>query len=235
MKEGENAMKTPHAISIINTKSLKATPKFDGQVMVNIDVKFPRIVVPRRIIQSLIINQRINRFARDFYNFAQTELYREAIDHYRRSQQNNFPFFQFEAVQNFEITYNREPFLSMYFDQYTFRGGAHGETQRFGFTFNTSTGRQMELNQFFRSQGYLREVHQEIIRQIRRQVAQNPGIYFPDYERNVIRYFNEENYYLTRTGFAFFYPAYTIAPGATGIPVFIVPYRLLRPYMRYSL
>lgn len=224
-------MKTPYTVSIITSRSLKAQPRFDNKIMVNIDVKYPRVLTPRRIIPSLLINRTLERFARNFYNFARTELYNDAVKQYRESQQNNFPFNQFEAVQNYDVTFNREPFLSMYFDQYTYRGGAHGDTQRFGFTFNTDQGRQMNLNQFFRSQAYLREVYNEIIRQIRR----NPGIYFPNAAANVIRYFDRDNFYLTRTGFAFFYPTYTIAPGATGIPVFIVPYRLLRPYLKYNL
>ena len=64
----------------------------------------------------------------------------------------------------------------------------------------------------------------QILRQADENIQQNPGINFEDYHALIVKYFNEEHYYLTPSGVAIYYQQYEIAPYSTGIVVFTISY-----------
>ena len=224
-------MKLPYSSALIFNKQIKDSPTYDDKVMITIDISYPVVKIPNKLVQSLIISRTLKNFANKFNVRAEKELFNQAVANYKDSLQTGFPFFPYDAMQTYEVTYNRKDLLSLYFDQYVYTDGAHGNTERTGFTFNNKTGLRMKLQDFFNSSGYLKVMYDEIIRQIEVQLAENPGIYFDDYKKNVVKYFEAKNFYLSNKGFVIFYPLYTIAPYVTGIAAFTIPYAMLKRYM----
>jgi len=57
------------------------------------------------------------------------------------------------------------------------------------------------------------------------------NIYFDDYEKNVANYFNPKSFYLVPDGIVIYFQQYEIAPYASGIPQFTIPYSayILKP------
>ena len=164
------------------------------------------------------------------------QLFCEASKQYDEAMSNGYPFHMFEAYIVFEVTYNCDCSLSLYYDKYEYKGGAHGSTIRSSDTWSLNRECCLLLDDMFPSSvSYKAYTMQAINNQIAEQIKQGTGFYFADYPRLVARYFNQRSFYLTMEGVAVYYQQYEIAPYASGIPVFILPYELgcvLRPQCR---
>lgn len=165
------------------------------------------------------------------------QLFYDASKQYDEAVANGYPFHMFEAYFVFEVTYNCDCTLSLYFDKYEYTGGAHGGTTRTSDTWSLSRECCLLLCDMFPpSLSYKTYTVRAINNQIAEQIKQETGFYFDDYPRLVARYFNQRSFYLTMEGVAVYYQQYEIAPYSSGIPVFILPYEyggcVLRPQCR---
>ena len=125
----------------------------------------------------------------------------------------------YEVYRNFEITFNTNNIISLYADEYIFQGGAHGNTIRTSQTWNMIAGCMINLESCFKNQSYFII---EILKEINRQIAKNPEIYFENTCNLVLNTFNPKNFYLTYNGIAIYFQQYNIAPYSSGIRVFII-------------
>ncbi len=152
-------------------------------------------------------------------------LYQMAMVDYEYSIANNFPVHQYEAFVTYVVTYNQDCALSLYFDQYEYTGGAHGNTLRYSDNWNLQSSRRMELSDFFPDNANYKEfIIQNIIKQIENQNANGNGMYFDNYEKLVADNFKINNFYLTKEGVVIYYQQYDIAPYVSGLPSFTIPY-----------
>lgn len=152
-------------------------------------------------------------------------LYQMAMVEYEYSVANNYPIHQFEAYVNYTVTYNQNCIVSLYFDQYEYAGGAHGLTVRYSDTWNLPKSKRMELSEFFPYNNHYREfIIQNIINQIEKQIEEKSAMYFDDYQKLVNENFKINNFYLTPEGLVVYFQQYDIAPYASGIPTFLIPY-----------
>ena len=152
-------------------------------------------------------------------------LYQMAMVEYEYSVANDFPIRQFEAFVDYTITYNQNCIVSMYFDQYEYAGGAHGLTVRYSDSWNFSKSKRIELAELFPHRNHYREyVIQMIDHEIEQQLAQESSMYFDNYEQLVNENFKANNFYLTKEGVVIYFQQYDIAPYASGIPTFLIPY-----------
>lgn len=156
-------------------------------------------------------------------------LYPQAVKNYIESQKNpNGHFNPFGADLTYNVTYNDNCVLSFYYDTYNYTGGAHGSTIKKSNTFSLLSGRQLKLSNFFYpTTPYRRKILEEILRQARINNQQDEGLYFDDYERLIVRYFNPNSFYLTPEGIVIYYQQYDIAPYAVGMPEFLITNDLL--------
>lgn len=205
----------------VTKRQIQGHPQYRGTTMVDINISYPRVLT-KGSPSGQVISITYDHVARRFYMFASRKMYTDAIQTYRDAKKNGFPFHPSEAVMTYEVPFNHGGLLSIQYDQYTYTGGAHGNTIRHADTWRVWDARNLTLNEFFYNAGY-RNI---IFRSIFAQIQQHPENYFEDYQKNVFQYYDPRNFYLTPQGFAFFFQLYTIAPYATGIPVFIVPYEL---------
>jgi hypothetical protein len=123
------------------------------------------------------------------------------------------------------ITYNQNCFLSLYFDQYEYAGGAHGLTVRYSDTWNLPKSKRMELAEFFPHRTHYRDfVIQTINMQIENEMSAGNAMYFENYSQLVKENFKTNNFYLTKEGLVIYFQQYDIAPYASGLPTFTIPY-----------
>ncbi|MGI6151462.1 MAG: DUF3298 and DUF4163 domain-containing protein [Christensenellales bacterium] len=191
--------------------------------------EYPQAALPCNPTGQFCINRDICVQVRAFYCYVSNDLFRQAVEGCREACQNGYPFNGYDAVQHFEITYNQQCHFSLYRDQYTYTGGAHGGTVRSSDTWSLKTGCRLPLASFFPNK---KDYRAFLIGQITcladQQMQQNPGIYFENYRELIRKYFDEQSYYLTPDGLAIYYQQYEIAPYATGIVVFTIPYQTLK-------
>ncbi len=209
-----------YSVSIVMDE-IKRTFTYNSTPVLSVSILYPKLTLRRCPYAQDSINAQIQAQVRDFLDYVSGDLYQQAIATYRESQENEFPFHLYEAILQYEITYNQHCCLSLYRDQYTFTGGAHGSTIRSSDTWSLISGRSIPLSDFFPAGQDYRE---SLINQMIEQASKNPEVFFEDYQDLIAKYFNEEHYYLTPSGVAIYYQQYEIAPYSTGIVVFSIPY-----------
>lgn len=136
---------------------------------------------------------------------------------------NHFPIMIYEVILDYKITYFENEIISLYFDEYTFTGGAHGNTVRSSQNWDLILSKQFSLSSLFPSNpNYLLPILQEIHSQIKENMETDNPNYFDNYCELVLQYFNPENFYLSPGYVNIFFQLYEIAPYVTGIPVFSI-------------
>jgi hypothetical protein len=217
-------VKNNNVHAAILQKRFVAKPIYRSAVMVDISITFPQVDMR----ENVRVAQRISTFyresAKQYYDYASHVLFNQAVKEYIYSLGQHYPFKTYQVLQTFETPYNNASLLSIYYDRYEYTAGAHGNTTQFADTWQLSTGVRLKLSNFFDDSYYKSVIFDYITNDIKRQIDEGNTYYFDDYVKNVFRYFDESNYYLTDTGIAIFYPLYTITAFVQGIPTFIVPY-----------
>ncbi len=193
---------------------------YEGITMVSADFRYP-IVSSGNIKADKRINSYYKHIARTLMKKARNELLPEAVDEWRYSVENSYPFRQFETVMKYDVTYNNDDILSLYYDVYEYTGGAHGITKRFGDTWQATTGWFIELSDFFpRGVGYKRQLIDNAVKIATRQIAEGTHQYFDLYPKLIKKYFSPTKFYIQPDNITIFYDQYAIAPGFEGTPVF---------------
>ncbi|TWH80375.1 DUF3298 and DUF4163 domain-containing protein [Sedimentibacter saalensis] len=224
-------MKKPCCTAIVEMNEFKRNFRYNNSVILTLNIKYPLINIPHNKSAEDNINNMINMQIREYYNYVSRKLYNNAIEYYRDSQTNNFPFHVNEAIMEYNITYNDNCFLSLYKDKYEFTGGAHGSTIRSSDTWETCQGTYIPMYCYFYSgTNYMNLLINEITKQAEQNLNQNPGIYFEDYKNLIIQNFNPDSYFLTPYGMNIYYQQYDIAPYSTGIVEFTIPYEIIGWY-----
>ncbi len=202
--------------------------------MVQIDLSFPAMT--GHGASSVRFNLYNRQKATRSYNYARIKLYPQAVKQYQFSKSQGYPFNTYELVQNYDLTYCKKPILSLFFDLYEFTGGAHGNTVRTGNTWDLRRGTLITLNELFiRDYDYNKIILKTIEAEARRRQIAGKADYFENLSENLVKFYDEKNFFLTEEGIAIFYPLYTIAPYVTGIQVFIIPYVLFGSNMTIQL
>ena len=173
--------------------------------------------------------QKVNAYytsaARKTEAYCRTVLYPMALESAQYIQTNQPPFHSYELTVDYQITYNRNCITSLIMNQYTFMGGAHGETLRTSATWDFHTGNQLPLERFYpRTSSFPKSLLNEIEGQIIGRLKATPSAYFPDYAALLQEHFQPENYYLRPGGIVIYYQQYDIAPYASGIPEYFFPF-----------
>ncbi|MFT4107786.1 MAG: DUF3298 and DUF4163 domain-containing protein [Lacrimispora sp.] len=173
--------------------------------------------------------QSINRFyafqAKNKETYCRTVLYQQALEQAQYVQANQFPFHGYEFMSVYKITYNNCCIASLFTDQYSYLGGAHGNTVRDSQTWDFDTGEQMELSSFFPGNPeFIDMLFTSMEQQIQEQMKTSPSMYFDDYAALLRGNFNINGFYLKPEGIIIYYQQYDIAPYVSGIPEFFFPF-----------
>lgn len=198
---------------------------YNGEPVLHYKIQYPQFTCKyyQKILKK--INLYYKTEALMLKNAYENKLYEEAVSYYKDTILNEFPFHMYEAVKNYEITFNQDCTLSLFFDKYEYTGGAHGNTVRNSDTWNIQNGNRILLSQNFAYMlNYRAYVIDMIYKQISEQISSGNNIYFDNYHQLVIKSFNEDSYYLNNDGIIIYYQQYDIAPYASGIPEFLIPY-----------
>lgn len=169
-----------------------------------------------------------------------TEIYPQAALQVRYTPPGSSPFRGYEWIQSYRITRNTACITSLYLEQYSYMGGAHGSTLRTSQTWDFCSGKRLLLEDFFPpacqnpvcpppvclpfSPDASVSPRDFLLTGIEVQAAKRllaePGSYFEDYKTLVQSSFLSDSFYLTDNDLVIFYQQYDIAPYASGLPEF---------------
>lgn len=209
----------------IKSQVLKHTFHYRRIPMVSIDLSIPHIA--GNDLAASRFNMYYRQRARASFNHARSRLYPQAVKQYQYAMSQGFPFHSFELVQVFEPSYCRKPIVSLYYDQYEYTGGAHGNTIREGNTWDMGRGALLRLSDLFREgYDYRKIIISTIEGEAQRRQATGQVQYLDHLSENIVKFYDDRNYYLSEAGIVIFYPLYTIAPYVAGIQTFTIPWVL---------
>lgn len=206
----------------IDSNIIERNMFYKNELILKYKIEYPKI------ISKSCMGNKFNEFnlkkALYLQNYAENNLFEEAVKQYEYNVKNGYPIMVYELYYTYNITYNKSNIVSLTTDNYIFSGGAHGLTKREGQTWNISCQRLMNLKEFYKcDSNYIVEILKQIISQIEIQMEKGENNYFDNYCSLVLNTFNENQFYIiSDKELAIFFNQYDIAPYSSGIPVFIV-------------
>ena len=196
-----------------------------NELILTYNIKYPVITFSNYDIGKTSFNQYNLEKAKKLEHIVVTELYEDAKKTYDYNISNGYPVMVYEVILDYTITFNDEYIVSLFYDQYEFTGGAHGNTIRTSQTWDLCIGKQLPLSYFYPDNpNYVTEILREINNQIKYQIEAGNNYYFDNYCELILETFKLENYYLTPGGIVVYFQQYDIAPYSSGIREFYLPF-----------
>ncbi len=210
---------------IVKENIIQKDMYYKEQLVMSYTIKYPEFISSKFQIFLKELNLYYKSKALIYENYDLMNLYRLAIEEYEYSVANGFPIRQYEIFMDYNITYNQNCVLSLYFDKYEYTGGAHGNTTRTADTWDLQNGKEMELYELFTEIDNNQEyIFEKIYEQIANETKEGSNQYFEDYRQLVPENFNKDNFYLVEEGVVIYFPLYAIAPYVSGITTFLIPF-----------
>ena len=211
---------------MIIPQEIKKELMYDKTIMLTYTIHYPHFVSNYFQASLMKLNLKYREKAELFRIYCETRLFKQAVEQYKYSLENQYPFFPYECILIYTVTYNENCAISLYFDQYEYTGGAHGITVRTSNTWNLQCGTEYTLKDFYAGEkGYKDYIISNIVNQIKVQISKETGFYFDDYENLVKENFNYNNFYITEVGMVIYFQQYDIAPYSSGIVEFLIPFK----------
>lgn len=209
----------------IKTIELKKELKYNNTVILTYKIQYPKIFSSNCKFGIDTFNKFNENKAIELEKYVNNTLFKEAKDVYDYNKLHGYPIMVFEVILEYNITYNKDCIISLYYDQYEFTGGAHGNTIRTSQNWDLQSGCQIPLSYFYPNNPYyIIDILKNINNQIKEQIQSGTNQYFDNYCELVLETFNLESYYLTPNAIAIYFQQYDIAPYSSGIPVFYLMY-----------
>ncbi|HBL67276.1 MAG TPA: DUF3298/DUF4163 domain-containing protein, partial [Firmicutes bacterium] len=99
-----------------------------------------------------------------------------------------------------------------------------GNTLRSSATWDLAQGVLRTLDTFYEpGADYQSYILETILKQAQDNLAQEPYIYFEEYQSSIKECFDPQSFYLSPDGLVIYYQQYAIAPYSTGIVEFTIP------------
>ncbi len=203
---------------------IKGTLYYKNTAVLNFTIRYPRFISNMFQIFLIEINWYYRTRTMIYINNHIQTLYDMAKEQYDYAEENKFPFHPYEVVTEYHVTYNQNCFLSLYTDFYEYTGGAHGNTVRKAETWDLINNKKASLMDFFQMNHVQEFIIGYIINQIEKEISSGDNPYFEDYKALVAENFNQDSFYLDNEGVVIYYGQYDIAPYASGIRTFTIPY-----------
>lgn len=204
----------------IEKKIIKNELKYKGTVIVTYEIEYPQIF--SNYYDTIYFNTLNLNKALELEKYAKETLFLDSKVQYDYNVANGYPIMVYELVFKYTITYNQAPIISLYQDEYTFTGGAHGSTVRTSQNWNLEYNEQFTLSDVFANQpDYLLFILKEMNKQI---PEKGTDYFFDDYCSLILETFNPQQFYLTPDYVIIYFQQYDIAPYSTGIPTFEISY-----------
>ena len=206
-------------MNFVNKNILEKELFYDNTLVLKYHIEYPSIYSNMQESSIIKFNIYNRSLALKLKLKSENELYKEAIETYKYNKENGYPTMVYEVYRNFEVTYNSLNIISLYADEYTFTGGAHGNTIRSSQNWNLIQGTLIPLENFFPNNPYFMI---NILKEINKQIAEHPDIYFENSCNLVLDKFNPKSYYIIPNNIVIYFQQYDIAPYSSGIQTFTI-------------
>ncbi len=214
---------------VILTHTLSDTITNNNNNILSYKINYPEFISSTNPSALDCINSYYRNKAYKLRDYTKNNLLPDALMLSKYNTTQDYPIFEYEVISDFNISYADNCIISLYTDEYIYSGGAHGNTTRSAETWIFLNCKQLTLDYFFANNPtYIEDIQSNILHQISQQIDNNQGYYFSDYPTLVKQTFNPSNFYLTPSNIIIYFGEYDIAPYASGIVEFKLPYTLAK-------
>lgn len=204
----------------VEKKIIKNELTYKGNVIVKYEIEYPQI--SSNCYDTSYFNFFNLNKALCLEKYAKGTLFSDSKVQFDYNVANGYPIMVYELIFRFTVTYNQAPIISLYQDEYTFTGGAHGSTIRTSQNWNFECNKQFSLSDVYANRpDYMLFILREINAQIQEK---GTDLFFDDYCSLVLETFNPNQFYLTPDYVVIYFQQYDIAPYSSGIPTFEISY-----------
>ncbi len=205
----------------IKTEKIEDLLFCETKPVLEIKLEYPQVFGRIEGVCENKFNSYYLKNAAETNTYVRTELYKKAVQSYRNCSKTGFPFDFMIFDKSFITAYADSNYISLYFNTFKYEGGAHGMTTAKSETWNIRTREIIPLGSFFiKGFNYRKYIAENISNQITEDLRSNESVYYKNAPEKCKHFFNEKRYYLSDTGFIFYYPSYSIAPYYAGIRTF---------------
>ena len=190
----------------------------EDHVALKVDMVFPLV----QGIKDKPVEEKINQtIQKDVLNFKEM-LQTESEKYLQGAKEEGWEIRKYIATIYYTVHYQKDNLLSLSVFYYSYTLGAHGHTLQRAYNFNLLNGEEILLDDILKEKkNYVDIINQEI----KRQIELYPQEYFSDW--SVFQSISEEQpFYLIEDGIVVYFGLYEIAPYASGIRYFKIPYSL---------
>ena len=191
--------------------------KEDHEVL-KVDMLFPLV----QGMKGKQVEEKINQIIQeDILNF-KNQLQTESEEYLQSARSEGWEIKKYIATTYYIVHYQKDDLLSFSIFYYSYTLGAHGYTLQRTYNFDLVNGEEILLGDIFKeNKDYIDIINQEI----KRQINLNPQEYFSEW--SVFQSISQEQpFYLIEDGIVVYFGLYEIAPYASGIRYFKIPYSL---------
>lgn len=201
------------------------------------DIKYPQLKINNQYVNKNdvhtksinSINEKIkldvDKFAKEIKDLSNT--YKQDYEKENSKSKEKPMKYQYEAVGDYNVQYNKNNILSIPLTLYQFTGGAHGLTSINSYNYDLDKGKEIQLQDLFKENTKYKEV---INKQIQQEIDKNKGIYFNG-ENGFKGISDNQKFYITDKGIVIYFTLYEIAPYSTGIPTFTITWDEIIDYL----
>jgi len=181
-----------------------------------VDMVFPLVTG----VKDKQVEEKINQIIQeDVHNFKEI-LQTESEKYLQGAKEEGLEIRKYIVTTYYIVHYQKDDLLSLSVFYYSYTLGAHGHTLQRAYNFNLENGKEILLGDILKEKkNYVDVINQEI----KRQMELNPQEYFSEW--SVFQSISEEQpFYLLEDGIVIYFGLYEIAPYASGIRYFKIPY-----------
>lgn len=199
------------------------------------DIKYPYLKIKSNYnkkddTQTKII-QNINSTISNTVTTAKDKIEKDSEEYKKSyeadSNKDNTIKYQYEAIYNYKIAYNKNNILSIPLTMYEFTGGAHGLTNIKSFNYDLLKGKELKLEDLFKANSNYKEV---INNHIKEEISKQPENYFQGQDGfSSIK--DNQDFYISDEGIVIYFSLYDIAPYSSGIPMFTITWDEIIDYL----
>lgn len=199
------------------------------------DIKYPYLKIKSNYnkkddTQTKII-QNINSTISNTVTTAKDKIEKDSEEYKKSyeadSNKDNTIKYQYEAIYNYKIAYNKNNILSIPLTMYEFTGGAHGLTNIKSFNYDLVKEKELKLEDLFKANSNYKEV---INNHIKEEISKQPENYFQGQDGfSSIK--DNQDFYISDEGIVIYFSLYDIAPYSSGIPMFTITWDEIIDYL----
>lgn len=155
-----------------------------------------------------------------------------ALEYAQEAKENNYEIRQFQIYTEYELKTDSDQVLSFIVTNYTYTGGAHGNTQVDYYNINKKANKAIGLADLFvEGSDYVGRINNEVKKQIEIR-SQEGDEYFFEGEWGFQTISENQDFYIKDDNIVICFAKYEIAPGVMGIPEFAISMDSLKDILK---